>query len=299
MQNATSIRLKKPLWLCILLASMALSLTACANKQDPMPSTLTAENIVVEHPAPDTAHKDDPKALDTLLHLEGKKDKESSAVMDLRPKAIREAAQLVTFQTAMSWRYEALVAITEKYSAIMDTAFNFAPLLMTQGDTLIMPPILTTAGTSMRFENGETVTSAKTTYELLEPAHYIATIPTWREFLLVDAFPEPEKPNPAVLPQNAEERAIWKEAVREAWAQGLHEADQLYADNVAHLTRSYRGVMLYHLLTAQDLLSRVHTASADMGLHVTDNGNKLNIDQKVYRITAPSRFTIPKEARHD
>ncbi len=300
MKHATYIHSGKSLWLCLLLVSMVLSLTACASKQEAyIPSTLTAGKIVVEHPAPDTTQKKDPEALATLLDMKGEKDKEKSAVMDIRPKAIREAAQLVTLQTAMAWRYETLVAITEKYSAIMDTAFNFAPLLMTQGDTLIMPPVLTTAGTSMRFENGKTVTSAKTTYELLEPARYIATIPTWREFLLVDAFPEPEKPNPAVLPQNAEERAIWKEAVREAWAQGLYEADQLYADNVAHMTRSYRGVMLYHLLTAQDLLSRVHTASADMGLHVTDKGNKLHIGQKVYRITAPSRFIIPKEAKHD
>ena len=47
--------------------------------------------------------------------------------------------------------------------------------------------------------------------------------------------------------------------------------------------------MLYHLLTAQHLLSRVETASADLGMHSSDN--KLNIGQKVYRITAPSVFT--------
>ena len=54
--------------------------------------------------------------------------------------------------------------------------------------------------------------------------------------------------------------------------------------------------MLYHLLTAQHLLSRVNTASADMGMKTSDQGNKLNIGQKVYRITAPSAFTIPDAA---
>ncbi|HIW77636.1 MAG TPA: type IV secretion system DotC family protein [Candidatus Bilophila faecipullorum] len=241
--------------------------------------------------------KDDPAELAELLEMKGTGDKKQTAVQLMRPRAMREAARLVTFQTAMSWRYGQLVAETERYSAIMDTAFNFGPLMLTQGEALIMPPQITRAGASMRIEDGDTATAAKTTYELLEPARYIAVVPNWREFLMADDFPAPEQPNPAVLPKNAEERAIWRAAVREAWAQGLAEADQLYADNVSRMARSYRGVMLYHLLTAQHLMSRVTTASADLGTRQSDNGNKLNIGQKVYRITAPSAFTVSPPAR--
>ena len=234
--------------------------------------------------------KGEPAELMTLLEMKGADGKEKTAVQLMRPSAIREAARLVTFQTAMSWRYGQLVAETERYNAIMDTAFNFSPLMLTQGEALIMPPLLTRAGASMRIEDDATATAAKTTYELLEPARYIAVVPNWREFLMADDFPAPEQPNPAVLPKNLEERAIWRAAVREAWAQGLAEADQLYADNVSRMARSYRGVMLYHLLTAQHLLSRINTASADLGIRASDN--KLNIGQKVYRITAPSAFTV-------
>ena len=241
--------------------------------------------------------KGEPAELTELLEMTGTATgKEKTAVQLMRPKAIREAARLVTFQTAMSWRYGQLVAETERYSAVMDTAFNFAPLMLTQGEALIMPPLLTRAGASMRIEDNATATAAKTTYELLEPARYIAVVPNWREFLMADDFPSPEEPNPALLPKNAEERAIWRAAVREAWAQGLAEADQLYADNVSRMARSYRGVMLYHLLTAQHLLSRVNTASSDLGTRRSDNGNKLNIGQKVYRITAPSAFTVAPAA---
>lgn len=240
--------------------------------------------------------KGEPAELTTLLEMKGADGKEKTAVQLMRPKAIREAARLVTFQTAMSWRYSQLVAETERYSAVMDTAFNFAPLMLTQGEALIMPPLLTRAGASMRIEDAGTATTAKTSYELLEPARYIAVVPNWREFLMADDFPAPEQPNPAVLPKNAEERAIWRTAVREAWAQGLAEADQLYADNVSRMARSYRGVMLYHLLTAQHLLSRVNTASADLGMRQSDNGSKLNIGQRVYRITSPSAFTVAPSA---
>ncbi|WP_302292435.1 type IV secretory system conjugative DNA transfer family protein [Bilophila wadsworthia] len=239
----------------------------------------------------------DPAELAGLLEMTGTATgKEKTAVQLMRPKAIREAARLVTFQTAMSWRYGQLLEETERYSAIMDTAFNFAPLMLTQGEALILPPQIARAGASMRIEDGATATAAKTTYELLEPARYVAVVPNWREFLMADEFPSPEEPNPALLPKNMEERAIWRAAVREAWAQGLAEADQLYADNVSRMARSYRGVMLYHLLTAQHLLSRVNTASSYLGTRRSDNGNKLNIGQKVYRITAPSAFTVAPAA---
>ena len=109
---------------------------------------------------------------------------------------------------------------------------------------------------------------------------------------MMDDFPAPESPHPAVLPRNSEERAIWRSAVREAWAQGLAEADLLYADNVARMTRSYRGAMLYHLLTAQHLLSRIRTASSETGIRTSGKGNLLHIGQRVYRITAPSAFTV-------
>ena len=257
----------------------------------------TEQSLEVYLPADPASgpRKDDPGELAALLEMKGADTREKTAVQLMRPSAIREAARLVTFQTAMSWRYGQLVAETERYSAIMDTAFNFAPLMLTQGEALIMPPLLTRAGASMRIEDGATATAAKTTYELLEPARYIAVVPNWREFLMADDFPEPEQPNPAVLPKNAEERAIWRTAVREAWAQGLTEADQLYADNVSRMARNYRGVMLYHLLTAQHLLSRVNTASADLGMRQSDS-NKLNIGQKVYRITAPSAFMVAPPA---
>ena len=268
-----------------------------ATPEKPAPPVAPVNNdegqtLTVHLPA-DTAsgpRRGEPDELAVLLEMKGASEKET-AVSLMRPTAIKEAAQLVTFQTAIAWRYKQLVAATESHSAIMDTAFNFGPLLMTQGEALILPPVLTRAGASMRIETGDAATAADTSYELLEPARYVSTVPNWREFLMTDGFPEPEKPNPAVMPKNDKERAIWRTAVREAWAQGLTEADQLFADNVSRMVRQYRGVMLYHLLTAQHLLSKVNIASASVGMKTSDGGNKLHIGQKVYRITAPSAFT--------
>ena len=68
----------------------------------------------------------DPAELAALLEMKGADTREKTAVQLMRPSAIREAARLITFQTAMSWRYGQLVAETERYSAIMDTASTCA-----------------------------------------------------------------------------------------------------------------------------------------------------------------------------
>lgn len=129
------------------------------------------QTITISTPPDLTAspRQHEPEELAVLLEMKGTAINDT-AVNLMRPSAIREAAQLVTFQTAIAWRYKQLVASTEAHSAIMDTAFNFDPLLMTQGDALILPPVLTRAGASLRIESGETATAAQTSYELLAPA---------------------------------------------------------------------------------------------------------------------------------
>lgn len=263
---------------------------------DSAPANQTGTTLVMEEPLPKASgpRPDDPAELAELLDLQASASRKETAVTRLRPSAIRDAARMTTFQTAIAWRYGKLIEAVDSHAAIMETAFNFTPLMMTQGDALIMPPVLTRAGASMCIDDDGTATTASTTYEMLQKARYVPVAPHWRSYLMTDNFPEPEQPNPAVLPQDGRERAIWRAAVREAWAQGVEEADNLFTDNVSRLVRDYRGVLLYHLLTAQHLLSRVRTADADLGVRVTGDGNRMNLGQKVYRITEPSFFVTPR-----
>ena len=95
-----------------------------------------------------------------LLDLQASASRKETAVTRLRPSAIRDAARMTTFQTAIAWRYGRLLEAVDRHAAIMDTAFNFTPLMMTQGDALIMPPVLTRAGASMRIDDDGTATTA-------------------------------------------------------------------------------------------------------------------------------------------
>lgn len=277
----------------LLLGLLLCLLQGCASQSREIPALLPlppSDSLPVITSAPSTESPESTVALQNLLIM--KASVPENAVAQIRPQALRETAQMVTLQTAIAWRYGQLIQATERHAAILDKAFHFSPLLVTQGNALIMPPVLTRAGASMRIEDSHAATTSLTSYELLEEARYVSVAPHWRRFLMVDDFPKPDTPNPSVLPQNVEERTIWQEAVKEAWALGIEQADQLYTDNVARMVRDYRGIMLYHLLTAQQLLTQVQTASSDLGANISDS-SKMHLGQTVYRITAPATFKVP------
>ncbi len=115
-----------------------LSNVAAVSEKPTVPVHEQGQTLTVPLPndASQGPRRGEPGELAALLEMQGTEDKET-AVSLMRPSAIREAAQLVTFQTGIAWRYRQLVAATEAYSSVMDTAFNFGPLLMTQGEALI------------------------------------------------------------------------------------------------------------------------------------------------------------------
>ncbi len=100
--------------------------TLAALPERPAPALEQGQTIIVTTEPDLTAspRQSEPQELAALLEMKGTLEKET-AVNLMRPSAIREAAQLVTFQTAMAWRYKQLVAATEAHSGIMDAAFNF------------------------------------------------------------------------------------------------------------------------------------------------------------------------------
>ncbi len=239
----------------------------------------------------DPARNDDPTSLKNLLNVTVPKSKDKSKkskIAFLRRNAIRDAAHLVALQTAITWQYSKFLDATQKYASVLDTVFNFAPLMMTQGQTMIMPPIMSKCGQSLRIEDYTTATTAQVTYEILSPAEFVSAVPDWRHYLMMQNFPEPAQPNPALLPRDKKELLIWRAAIRDGWQIGIAQAAEIYKTNISRLARDYRGITLYHLLTAQNLLTKTQLAQADLGIHV--NNDKMHISQKVYRITSPSRF---------
>jgi defect-in-organelle-trafficking protein DotC len=94
----------------------------------------------------------------------------------------------------------------------------------------------------------------------------------------------PSPPDVSLLPSTMEEKRVWQASVIEGWANGVAQANQIYADSLARLKRDYQGMVRYRMLLAQNMVSAPQVAQRDLG--VTGGGEALSVNDRILTIKA-------------
>lgn len=209
----------------------------------------------------------------------------NSEFAELRPNAIREAAETLGIQKAIRWRYEQINAVLEKRSDHLDKLFDFRPLLMQ--DDKLLPPVITEANDVFSLNSLDEATASQTTFELKSDARIVTAPPSWRDYL-IHHFGVNDQLHAALQPKDAVERVIWLEGVRRGWEIGTKQADSLFEANLNRLVRDFRGIVRFHMLAEQRVVSMPTFAEGDLGIRV--NGKHLDVGQRIFRITDHSKF---------
>ncbi len=97
-------------------------------------------------------------------------------------------------------------------------------------------------------------------------------------------YQAPEMPLPAFLPKTAEERTIWRKYATMGWQDGIIQANTIFSDNLARLTRDYTGMVLYRSLLLKGMVSKPFVAHTNLG--ITGDSTDLHINDQIFRITA-------------
>jgi defect-in-organelle-trafficking protein DotC len=205
--------------------------------------------------------------------------------LGLRLQAVKELAETLGVQRAIQYRYEAINRVLESNSFKLDKIFDFKPLL-SSGDRLL-PPVINEANDVFNLRDATFAEASQATYEIKSEARIVSTAPTWRDYL-IQHFAVNEINYSSLHPKNTEEKAVWLSGVRDGWAIGSKQADQIFSANIARLVRDYRGIIRFHLLEAQGVVSMPVLAEGDMGIRV--NGKMLDVGQKIFRITDTVHF---------
>ncbi|MCP3944997.1 MAG: type IV secretion system DotC family protein [Desulfobacteraceae bacterium] len=202
----------------------------------------------------------------------------------LRLDAIKQAGVTVSIQTAVKYRYSQLNAKLERIALNLDK-IDFALLLVHSGK--IMPPIIREAKQALQIKSTTHSISSQQVYQILQPAKIVANTPTWRQYLIKE-FKAIEEVNQLLLPQNDYEQSIWKTAVIKGWGIGIKQADNEFFTNWNRLVRDFLGLITYHRLALQGVVSVPMVAEGKFGIQIRNT--KLDIDQRVFRITSPTKF---------
>lgn len=242
------------------LAILALLLTGCA----------TTSN----------APRGNTQTLEGLCSLSAGTNTCNTGVSAIRQESLQEAAMSLGAQAGLAYRAKQINCTLLQHSKELDQVFNFSLMMLPHS---VIPPVLVEGRQTLNLADCQTIRIADRTYKIICQAHFATTPPTWRTYLWLN-YPCPDQFTGGLLPRNNEERKIWCCAAAEGWKQGIIQAEQIYATNLARLKRDFTGMIRYRELLAQHMVSPPYVARTELG--VTGSCSDLRINDQVLRITA-------------
>ena len=208
----------------------------------------------------------------------------TAGINPIRIKAIEETATTLGAQGALAWRSIHINENLEKENTYLNKVFNFNQLLMKHN---VLPPVITEASDTVHLDKNDAIRLSNKVYRIVQPARFVTTTPTWRDYLYL-GYSKPSMPDRTLLPKNQAEVAIWNQAMKKGWHDGLEQANQIFNANLNRLKRDYMGIVLYRKLVDQKMVSAPQVAKANLG--VTGDAHEMRVNDQVIRITAHSEL---------
>lgn len=227
---------------------------------------------------------DDPNEPRELIRIAGLKAGGKARVSNIRIRALEDAATSVGAQAGLQWRAEHIDCLLKEQNRELDQIYDFHRLLLRDH---VLPPVLSEGRQTMNLSSFSAIRTADTVFRIIKPPRFITTAPNWREYLWLN-FKKPEDPSVSLLPKSREEAAIWNCYVKKGWDQGQEQADQIFTANLERLNRDYLGMVLYHRLYSQNMVTSPFVSKTEMG--VTGDENEMRINDRVLRIAATSHL---------
>lgn len=210
---------------------------------------------------------------------------------EARRTVIRSTAVSYATKYALYWESVSINNHLERVTRNLDNTFNFRGLLLKNE---VLPPILRESSGNVSMESPLNIRTSDRMLEIIQPARFSSAIPTWRNYLHM-SFTKPELPQDRMLPQSTDERKVWDEGLIEGWNIGRWQARSIFASNIGLMQRDLLGMILYHKLLSQGMISPTYSATANLG--VTGNGKTMHLNDRVVKITSESVLT-PERIDH-
>ncbi|MBT4803826.1 MAG: type IV secretory system conjugative DNA transfer family protein [Legionellales bacterium] len=210
---------------------------------------------------------------------------EATGLNKIRASAISEAAFTYGAQYALAWRASVISKNIEKQDKMLNEVYNFKGLVM---DHNVLPPILQKSDNSMNLSNPNVIRLSDSVIEIIMPARFITTTPSWRNYINMSIYKYPEEPDNTVLPKTDEENLLWDKSVKKGWEEGKDQGDYIFMNSLSRLTRDYNGMSLYKKLYSQNMISAPFVSKANLG--ITGNSAKMRLNDQIVRITKPSEL---------
>lgn len=197
-------------------------------------------------------------------------------------KAVREIALAYGAQSGLHWKSKQITAYLNAHSDELDKIFNFNSLLMKHN---VLPPVVAQYGKTYSLENDSSVRISDKELKMVKPARFVTVAPSWRDYIHIE-YAAPDDPPESLLPETAKEEAIWREAIELGWELGVDQANAIFQNALSQLSLDFEGMILYHVLHIQNMISAPYTETTNLG--VTGDNQGLRLNDKIITIEKPS-----------
>ena len=204
----------------------------------------------------------------------------------VKPLCLTERAVGLAFRT-----FEIQRRLAE-YDSSMSKAFDFSRLLIAApSGLLIEPPIVSEAERAVIVKSGgQAAAVADRVYRINRVARIVTAGRNWHLYLERD-WGKVEPPPGILAPKTEDERAVWREYVKEGWRAGVKQAEETFESDLDRLTNDLVGMIRYRELLAQNMISPPYALADDRG--ITGGGSEMRVGDKGLTITGPSAL-IPR-----
>ena len=213
----------------------------------------------------------------------------AQSTSQIRMDGLKQSAMSYSAQKAVVWRYQVILAILQKNSIYLNQIYRFQDLLLKNN---LLPPVLTMSANTANLGADNSLRLVGEEIKILKPAKLITAPPTWLDYVYLYK-PERWESSSFIFPRTHEERKTWDDNVTIGWEKGLEQAESIFSINFSRLNQDFLGMLLYHHLLAENMISPTYTAKADIG--ITGNEHHIRINDKVVRITSHSEL-LPKNS---
>jgi len=212
-----------------------------------------------------------------------------SMEQSIRNEALERAAYTYGAQSGRYYRLKQLERNLFSRIGELNSIYNFSAMYLDHG--LIQPPILDVRHDVLNISHvGQMRDYVDTVYRVLVPASFKAHPLTWQSFLISNNLIKPSKPRMALLPNNENEKTLWKRLIQNGWYAGINEANAEFEARLNSLDSAYQGMVLYALLSMQGMIEPVTLKTSNQVTDTDINGQTLALGIHKQVITKSSYF---------
>jgi defect-in-organelle-trafficking protein DotC len=245
---------------------------------------------------PTVAGGERPPSLEALQAVRAGAGGPASGLEPGREETLHQAGLAYGAQGGLAARAFALNEMLRRYEVMLDSVYDFGPLVLHHGGSQILmrPPVVSQA--QMAFALGDAGQVARETacvYSITREAQLASAPPNWRSYLVRD-WGWPRRPADAVLPRTEQEAAVWNKFVAEGWAQGEKQGVEIFLSDLGRLQRDIVGMARYRVLLRAGVVENPKVVFENSA--VNGGGAELRAGDSIVRITEQKGLRANKDA---